>query len=155
MPTYEELLYDSSSDEEDGEEALMEKHGGRSSRGRAWIKEGEKDEPLDFLDTGATKRVLGVYMGCWMCTWGAGCVHGVLGVYMGCWACTWGAGRVHGVSRSTGCNAVWASFKRGHSVLLVQSLLLLFLTQGLIRTLPSCCRGSALLRTSQLLVMAD
>ena len=175
MPTYEELLYDSSSDEEDGEEALMEKHGGRSSRGRAWIKEGEKDEPLDFLDTGATKRVLGVYMGCWMCTWGAGCVHGVLdvcmgcwtcawgagcvhgvlGVYMGCWTCAWGAGCVHGVSCSTGCNAVWTSFKRGHSVLLVQSLLLLFLTQGLIRTLPSCCRGSALLRTSQLLVMAD
>ena len=97
MPTYEELLYDSSSDEEDEEEALMEKHGGRSSRGRAWIKEGEKDEPLDFLDTGATKRVLGVYMGCWMCTWGAGCVHGVLGVYMVCWTCAWGAGCVHGV----------------------------------------------------------
>lgn len=61
MPTYEELLYDSSSEEE---ESSVEKHSGRGGRGHAWIKEGEEDEPLDFLDTGAVKRVLGVYMGC-------------------------------------------------------------------------------------------
>ena len=58
----------------------MEKHSGRGGRGHAWIKEGEEDEPLDFLDTGAVKRVLGVYMGCWVCAWGTGCVRGVLGV---------------------------------------------------------------------------
>ena len=65
MPTYEELLYDSASDEE--EESSVEKDGGRRRGGRAWIKEGEEDDPVDFLDTGAVKRVLG----------------GVLGVYMG------------------------------------------------------------------------
>ena len=101
MPTYEELLYDSSSEEE---ESSVEKHSGRGGRGHAWIKEGEEDEPLDFLDTGAVKRVLGVYVGCWVCMWGAGCVCGVLGVYVGCWVsvgcwvCMWSAGCVHGVS---------------------------------------------------------
>uniref|UniRef100_A0A8C8R7I7 Ribosomal RNA processing 12 homolog n=1 Tax=Pelusios castaneus TaxID=367368 RepID=A0A8C8R7I7_9SAUR len=55
----EEILADSGSEEEDGE-----KRGGRDQRkqaqqkSQAWLKEGEGDEPLNFLDPNVAQRVL-------------------------------------------------------------------------------------------------
>ncbi|TFK06978.1 neurobeachin [Platysternon megacephalum] len=58
-PSVEELLADSDSEEEEGE-----RRGGREQRkqarqkSQAWLKEGEGDEPLNFLDPNVAQRVL-------------------------------------------------------------------------------------------------
>lgn len=57
----EELLADSDSDMEDD----VKRHKGRATkkvqrqRNQAWLKEGESDEPLNFLDPNVSQRVLG------------------------------------------------------------------------------------------------
>ncbi len=63
--SYDELLMDSSDeDEEETKEKKLPK--GQKSRqksvvrGRAWIKEGNEDDPVNFLDPGVVQRVIGL-----------------------------------------------------------------------------------------------
>ena len=35
------------------------KERGKQTKGSAWLKEGEADEPLDFLDSSVTHRIIG------------------------------------------------------------------------------------------------
>ncbi|NWS45360.1 RRP12 protein, partial [Probosciger aterrimus] len=55
----EEILADSE-DEEEEEERKWDKEGRKQARqkGQAWLKEGEEDEPLNFLDPNVSQRVL-------------------------------------------------------------------------------------------------
>jgi ribosomal RNA-processing protein 12 len=53
MPSFEDLLHDTSSESEDDSEARSP---GRKKRGHAWIQESE--EPIDFLDRTVVKKIL-------------------------------------------------------------------------------------------------
>lgn len=54
----EDILAESDSDlsEDDGK---VQKKTGKAQKGRAWLKEGEEDDPLNFLDPKVSQRVLG------------------------------------------------------------------------------------------------
>ncbi|XP_062466432.1 RRP12-like protein [Pezoporus occidentalis] len=56
----EEILADSEDEEEELEEGKWGKEGRKQVRqkGQAWLKEGEEDEPLNFLDPNVSQRVL-------------------------------------------------------------------------------------------------
>uniref|UniRef100_A0A8C6NAX8 RRP12-like protein n=1 Tax=Melopsittacus undulatus TaxID=13146 RepID=A0A8C6NAX8_MELUD len=56
----EEILADSEDEEEELEEGKRSKEGRKQARqkGQAWLKEGEEDEPLNFLDPNVSQRVL-------------------------------------------------------------------------------------------------
>lgn len=57
----EEILADSEDEEDEEEERSRGKEQQRLARqrGRAWLKEGGGDEPLNFLDPKVAQRVLG------------------------------------------------------------------------------------------------
>lgn len=57
----EDILAESDSDlsEDEGKASNAQKKTGKSQKGRAWLKEGEDDEPLNFLDPKVSQRVLG------------------------------------------------------------------------------------------------
>ena len=65
--SYEELLLESSDEEGEQEKGKRKKavktsqgqQVVQSRRGRAWIREGTEDEPLNFLDPSVAKRVSG------------------------------------------------------------------------------------------------
>lgn len=67
----EEILADSDSDLEDDSKQHDRKETRKAlrQRGQAWLKEGEGDEPLNFLDPHVAHRVLGkdqpVNSDCW------------------------------------------------------------------------------------------
>ncbi|XP_054238178.1 RRP12-like protein isoform X3 [Indicator indicator] len=56
----EEILADSEDEEEEEEERQQSKEWRKQGRqkGQAWLKEGEEDEPLNFLDPNVSQRVL-------------------------------------------------------------------------------------------------
>uniref|UniRef100_A0A663MCZ3 Ribosomal RNA processing 12 homolog n=1 Tax=Athene cunicularia TaxID=194338 RepID=A0A663MCZ3_ATHCN len=56
----EEILADSEDEEEEEEEQQRSKEWRKQARqkGQAWLKEGEEDEPLNFLDPNVSQRVL-------------------------------------------------------------------------------------------------
>uniref|UniRef100_A0A3Q3WNJ1 Uncharacterized protein n=1 Tax=Mola mola TaxID=94237 RepID=A0A3Q3WNJ1_MOLML len=56
----EDILAESDSDlsEDEGKASNAQKKTGKSQKGRAWLKEGEDDEPLNFLDPKVSQRVL-------------------------------------------------------------------------------------------------
>ncbi|NXG58608.1 RRP12 protein, partial [Hemiprocne comata] len=56
----EEILADSEDEEEEEEERQWRKERRKQARqkGQAWLKEGEEDEPLNFLDPNVSQRVL-------------------------------------------------------------------------------------------------
>ncbi|NXL56052.1 RRP12 protein, partial [Chordeiles acutipennis] len=56
----EEILADSEDEEEEEEERQRSKERRKQARqkGQAWLKEGEEDEPLNFLDPNVSQRVL-------------------------------------------------------------------------------------------------
>lgn len=56
----EEILADSEDEEEEEEERQRGKERRKQARqkGQAWLKEGEEDEPLNFLDPNVSQRVL-------------------------------------------------------------------------------------------------
>lgn len=45
--------------EDEGKAGKAQKKTAKSQKGRAWLKEGEDDEPLNFLDPKVSQRVLG------------------------------------------------------------------------------------------------
>lgn len=53
----EEILAESDSDLSE-DEGKAQKKMGRVQKGRAWLKEGEGDDPLNFLDPKVSQRVL-------------------------------------------------------------------------------------------------
>lgn len=57
----EEILADSEDEEEEEEERQQSREWRKQARqkGQAWLKEGEDDEPLNFLDPNVSQRVLG------------------------------------------------------------------------------------------------
>lgn len=57
----EDILAESDSDmsEEEGRASSAQKKAGKAQKGRAWLKEGEEDDPLNFLDPKVSQRVLG------------------------------------------------------------------------------------------------
>ena len=71
MCSYEELLLESSDEEGEQEQGKKKKKKAvktsqgqgaaavQGGRGRAWIREGTEDEPLNFLDPSVTKSVSG------------------------------------------------------------------------------------------------
>uniref|UniRef100_A0A669CRD9 Ribosomal RNA processing 12 homolog n=1 Tax=Oreochromis niloticus TaxID=8128 RepID=A0A669CRD9_ORENI len=56
----EEILAESDSDlsEDEGKPRGAQKKAGKQQKGRAWLKEGEEDDPLNFLDPKVSQRVL-------------------------------------------------------------------------------------------------
>lgn len=70
----EEILADSEDEEEEEEERQRSKEWRKQARqkGQAWLKEGEDDEPLNFLDPNVSQRVLGKE---WSFRWGRGCCN--------------------------------------------------------------------------------
>ncbi|XP_070696619.1 RRP12-like protein [Pempheris klunzingeri] len=56
----EDILADSDSDlsEDEGKARNAPKKAGKQQKGRAWLKEGEADDPLNFLDPKVSQRVL-------------------------------------------------------------------------------------------------
>lgn len=54
----EDILAESDSDLSENE-GKAQKKTGKVQKGRAWLKEGEEDEPLNFLDPKVSQRVLG------------------------------------------------------------------------------------------------
>ncbi|XP_029031381.1 RRP12-like protein [Betta splendens] len=56
----EDILAESDSDlsEDEGKPGKAQKKAGKPQKGRAWLKEGEDDEPLNFLDSKVSQRVL-------------------------------------------------------------------------------------------------
>ncbi|XP_041645902.1 RRP12-like protein [Cheilinus undulatus] len=56
----EEILAELDSDlsEDEGKSGNAPKKAGKKQKGRAWLKEGEEDEPLNFLDPKVSQRVL-------------------------------------------------------------------------------------------------
>lgn len=82
----EEILADSEDEEEEEEERQQSKERRKQARqkGQAWLKEGEEDEPLNFLDPNVSQRVLGEEQ-ILECGWGgmdgvgAGVMHSVPG----------------------------------------------------------------------------
>jgi len=61
LTSVEEILADSEDEEEEEEERQQSKEWKKQARrkGQAWLKEGEEDEPLNFLDPNVSQRVLG------------------------------------------------------------------------------------------------
>lgn len=62
MPSsIEDILAESDSDmsEDEGKAGNSQKKGVKTQKGRAWLKEGEEDDPLNFLDPKVSQRVLG------------------------------------------------------------------------------------------------
>lgn len=77
LPSYEELLESSDEEAEEGGESVRInkrakqllyrkkqrelQRGGRAEKeeGKAWIKEGPEDEPVNFMDRGVVKKVVG------------------------------------------------------------------------------------------------
>lgn len=57
-PSIEDILAESDSDLSENE-GKAQKKTGKVQKGRAWLKEGEEDEPLNFLDPKVSQRVLG------------------------------------------------------------------------------------------------
>lgn len=57
----EEILAESDSDlsGDEGKAGQAQKRGVKSQKGRAWLKEGQEDDPLNFLDPKVSHRVLG------------------------------------------------------------------------------------------------
>lgn len=57
----EDILAESDSDlsEDEGKTGNAQKKAGKSQKGRAWLREGEEDDPLNFLDPKVSQRVLG------------------------------------------------------------------------------------------------
>lgn len=57
----EDILAESDSDlsEDEGKGRNAQKKTGKQQKGRAWLKEGEEDDPLNFLDPKVSQRVLG------------------------------------------------------------------------------------------------
>lgn len=45
--------------EDEGKAGNSQKKGVKTQKGRAWLKEGEEDDPLNFLDPKVSQRVLG------------------------------------------------------------------------------------------------
>lgn len=45
--------------EDEGKTRGAQKKAGKQQKGRAWLKEGEEDDPLNFLDPKVSQRVLG------------------------------------------------------------------------------------------------
>ncbi|XP_026212091.1 RRP12-like protein [Anabas testudineus] len=56
----EDILAESDSDlsEDEGKPTKAQKKAGKQQKGRAWLKEGEDDDPLNFLDPKVSQRVL-------------------------------------------------------------------------------------------------
>lgn len=54
----EDILAESDSDLSE-DEGKAQKKMGKVQKGRAWLKEGEEDDPLNFLDPKVSQRVLG------------------------------------------------------------------------------------------------
>ncbi|XP_070833276.1 RRP12-like protein [Chaetodon trifascialis] len=56
----EDILAESDSDmsEDEGKAGKAQKKAGKPQKGRAWLKEGEEDDPLNFLDPKVSQRVL-------------------------------------------------------------------------------------------------
>lgn len=54
----EDILAESDSDLSE-DEGKAQKKTGKVQKGRAWLKEGEEDDPLNFLDPKVSQRVLG------------------------------------------------------------------------------------------------
>uniref|UniRef100_A0A8C7YIL2 Ribosomal RNA processing 12 homolog n=1 Tax=Oryzias sinensis TaxID=183150 RepID=A0A8C7YIL2_9TELE len=56
----EDILAESDSDlsEDEGKGRTAQKKTGKQQKGRAWLKEGEEDDPLNFLDPKVSQRVL-------------------------------------------------------------------------------------------------
>ncbi|KAL3050287.1 hypothetical protein OYC64_012343 [Pagothenia borchgrevinki] len=56
----EDILAESDSDmsEDEGKARKAQKKGGKPQKARAWLKEGEEDDPLNFLDPTVSQRVL-------------------------------------------------------------------------------------------------
>ncbi|XP_041802911.1 RRP12-like protein [Chelmon rostratus] len=56
----EDILAESDSDlsEDEGKAGNAQKKAGKPQKGRAWLKEGEEDDPLNFLDPKVSQRVL-------------------------------------------------------------------------------------------------
>lgn len=56
----EDILAESDSDmsEDEGKAGNAQKKAGKQQKGRAWLKEGEEDDPLNFLDPKVSQRVL-------------------------------------------------------------------------------------------------
>uniref|UniRef100_A0A671YG28 Ribosomal RNA processing 12 homolog n=1 Tax=Sparus aurata TaxID=8175 RepID=A0A671YG28_SPAAU len=56
----EDILAESDSDlsEDEGKGGKAQKKAGKPQKGRAWLKEGEEDDPLNFLDSKVSQRVL-------------------------------------------------------------------------------------------------
>ncbi|KAM9809126.1 LOW QUALITY PROTEIN: RRP12-like protein [Syngnathus typhle] len=54
----EDILAGSDSDRQDEGKAGRKSSGGKQQKGRAWLKEGEEDDPLNFLDPKVSQRVL-------------------------------------------------------------------------------------------------
>lgn len=56
----EDILAESDSDlsEDEGKAGNAKKKAGKQQKGRAWLKEGEEDDPLNFLDSKVSQRVL-------------------------------------------------------------------------------------------------
>lgn len=57
-PSIEEILAESDSDLSENE-GKVQKKTGKGQKGRAWLKEGVEDDPLNFLDPKVSQRVLG------------------------------------------------------------------------------------------------
>lgn len=57
----EDILAESDSDmsEDEGKARNAPKKAGKMQKARAWLKEGEEDDPLNFLDPKVSQRVLG------------------------------------------------------------------------------------------------
>lgn len=75
LTSMEEILADSEDEEEEEEERQQSKERRKQARqkGQAWLKEGEDDEPLNFLDPNVSQRVLGKEE--WSFRWGRGCCN--------------------------------------------------------------------------------
>lgn len=61
LSSIEDILAESDSDlsEDEGKGGKAQKKAGKPQKGRAWLKEGEEDDPLNFLDSKVSQRVLG------------------------------------------------------------------------------------------------
>lgn len=67
MPrSIEEILAESDSDLSGDEgkagRAQKQKRAVKTQKGRAWLKEGQEDDPLNFLDPKVSQRVLGNFL---------------------------------------------------------------------------------------------
>ena len=58
LSSIEDILADSDSDLSE-DEGKAQKKAGKQQKGRAWLKEGGEDDPLNFLDPKVSQRVLG------------------------------------------------------------------------------------------------